>query len=130
MRTIREAAASERGETLLELLVAVVIMGIGLVAIVGGLVISIHVSDIHRKQATAGALVRNYAEAFETSVTNGTFTSCANASGVAVPGLPAGFTPTVESCAAEGTGLWLLKLKVSSSDGRAVESVALRLRRP
>lgn len=130
MRTL-EAAASERGETLLELLVAVVIMGIALVAIVGGLVISIHVSDIHRKQATAGTLVRNYAEAIENSVANGTFNSCADAPGVAVPGLPpAGFAPSVTSCGAEGDGLWLLEVKVSSSDGRAAESVALRVREP
>jgi prepilin-type N-terminal cleavage/methylation domain-containing protein len=128
MRTVRDAVASERGETLLELLVAVVIMSIALVAIVGGLVVSIHVSDIHRKQATAAALVRNYAEAFENAVTSGTFGSCADASGVAVPGLPAGFTPSVTSCGSEGDGLWLLEVKVSSSDGRASESIALRVR--
>ena len=129
MRTFREAVADERGETLLELLVALMIMSIALVAIVGGLVISIHVSDVHRKQATAGALVRNYAEAFENSVANNTFNSCGDASSVTVAGLPTGFEPSVTSCVADGD-LWLLEVKVSSSDGRAAESVALRLREP
>ena len=129
MRTWREAAASERGETLLELLVALMIMSIALVAIVGGLVISIHVSDIHRKQATAGALVRNYAEAFENSVTDNTFNSCGDASSVTVPDLPPGFDPKVTSCDLDGD-LWVLVVEVSSSDGRAAESVALRLREP
>jgi prepilin-type N-terminal cleavage/methylation domain-containing protein len=129
MRTVHDAVTSDRGETLLELLVAVVIMSIALVAIVGGLVVSIHVSDIHRKQATAGALVRNYAEAFENSVAINTFNSCGDASSVTVTGLPPGFEPSVTSCVADGD-LWLLEVKVSSSDGRAAESVALRLREP
>jgi Tfp pilus assembly protein PilV len=53
------------GETLVELLVTVIIMTIAVVAIVGGIAVSIRMSDIHRKQATAGADVRSYAEAIQ-----------------------------------------------------------------
>jgi type II secretory pathway pseudopilin PulG len=62
------APAADRGETLLELLVSVLIMGVAVVALVGGLGTAIRVSDIHRKQANAGAYVRSYAEAIETAV--------------------------------------------------------------
>ncbi|MDQ1740524.1 MAG: hypothetical protein QOE53_2176, partial [Pseudonocardiales bacterium] len=55
----------DRGETLLELLIALAIMSIAVVAIVGGLVAGIAMSDIHRKQSTAGAAVRDYAENVE-----------------------------------------------------------------
>src|SRR5262245_25805045 len=41
----------DRGETLIELLVAVLIMGTAVVAVVGGLGVAIMMSDIHRKQA-------------------------------------------------------------------------------
>jgi prepilin-type N-terminal cleavage/methylation domain-containing protein len=54
--------AHERGETLLELLIAVVILGITAVAVVGGLATGIKMSDVHRKQAVAGAAVRDAAE--------------------------------------------------------------------
>jgi hypothetical protein len=59
------------------LLVAVVIMGIAIVAVVGGISTSIMMSDIHHKQATAGASVRDYAEAIETFVAGGGYASCA-----------------------------------------------------
>jgi type II secretory pathway pseudopilin PulG len=61
-------APDDRGESLLELLVAVTIMGVAVVAMVGGIGTGILMSDIHRKQATAGAYVRDYAEAIENTV--------------------------------------------------------------
>jgi hypothetical protein len=51
--------ANDRGETLLEVLIAVVIIGVAIVAIIGGLVTSVLMSDVHRKQATAGSAVRD-----------------------------------------------------------------------
>jgi type II secretory pathway pseudopilin PulG len=58
----------DRGETLLELLIALTILGVAVVAVVGGLSAAIMLSDVHRKQATAGVAVRDYAEAVETAI--------------------------------------------------------------
>lgn len=63
MHTRLRPDSNDTGETLIELLMAIAIMGIAVVAIVGGIATSILMSDIHRKQASAGAFVRNYAEA-------------------------------------------------------------------
>src|SRR3954465_6657275 len=58
----------DRGETLLEILVALSIMGIAVAVIIGGIAASIRFTDIHRKQAAAGAYVRDFAENVEKSV--------------------------------------------------------------
>lgn len=71
---IRVSSSShDEGETLVELLMAVAIMGIAVIAIVGGIATTILMSDVHRKQATAGAYVRNYAEAVVDYVADGGF---------------------------------------------------------
>jgi Tfp pilus assembly protein PilV len=69
----------DRGETLIELLVAVMIMATAVVAIVGATATAIHLSDIHRKQARAGAYLRTAAETIETAVAGSPtgYVSCA-----------------------------------------------------
>ena len=134
----------ERGETLLELLIAVVIMGIAMVAIVGGLVTAILMSDIHRKQSTAGAAVRDYAERIETYVAGGNYVGCAPATAYA-PGtvgypVPSGFSTTATVAQTWNGSSWgtcsadnayqKISLTVSSADGRASEKLDLVLRRP
>lgn len=136
---------SDHGETLVEVLIAVAIMSIAVVAIIGGLVTSILVSDIHRKQATAGEAVRAYAEAIEGMVAGGGYVACASAASYASPpgfAVPAGHTKSVVAgsmrywnggwqagCAAD-TGLQQLTVQVASDDGRATESLVVVLRRP
>jgi type II secretory pathway pseudopilin PulG len=67
----------DRGETLVELLMTIVIMGIAVVSIVGGLVTAIQMSDVHRKQATSGAYAQDYAESVARYVAAGNYVPCA-----------------------------------------------------
>src|SRR5205807_937704 len=55
----------ERGDTLVEVLVAIVIVGVAFVAILGGMATSIVGSDIHRKQSTEETALASLAEAMK-----------------------------------------------------------------
>ncbi|HJP78864.1 MAG TPA: type II secretion system protein [Pseudonocardiaceae bacterium] len=136
---------NDRGETLLEVLVAVTIMAIAVVAIVGGIGTSILISDVHRKQATAGDAVRDYAETIENLVATGGYKPCGSTSDYTT--LAAGFAPPTgfqdsivsmrywssdawqASCGTD-TGLQQLTVRVASGDGRAAEQLVIVLRKP
>jgi type II secretory pathway pseudopilin PulG len=135
-----------RGETLIELLISMTILGITVVALVIGIGTSIVVSDTHRKEAVAGSAVRSYAEAIENSVdaASTSYGSCATpATYASTPGFtaPSGYTATVTavtywngtgfatSCAAD-LGVQRLALTVASADSRATERLVLVIRRP
>jgi type II secretory pathway pseudopilin PulG len=137
--------ANDQGETLIELIIAIAIMGIAVVAIVGGIGTSILMSDVHRKQATAGAYVRDYAEKVESYIAGTGYTSCAPASTYAPSTvgftLPSGGYGAAASAALSWTGsAWVacsadngyqkVTLTISTSDGRASESLNVILRRP
>jgi Tfp pilus assembly protein PilV len=142
------AEERERGESLLELLIAVVIVGITVIAVIGGLATSIAMSDIHRKQSTAGAYVRSYAEAIQNAVAvPGTYSaSCTTptyASGFSVGdsryGAPritkvsfwnGSSFPTTACDAATDVGVQQLTLEVASLDGRASEQLVIVVRKP
>lgn len=146
MVTFRTSQRSDRGETLIELVVAVAILGIGAVAILGGLMMSIRTSVIHRNDATGGAYVRSFAEAIQTDVDMNGYKSCANASsgyaGVAVPDLPAGYTRSVTAvqswngstwgaCTADGVQRLDLKVTTTGSAPLAAEEkLTVILRQP
>lgn len=130
----------DSGETLLELLVAISIMSIAVVAVVGGLTTALMMSDIHRKQATAGVALRNFAETIHRTVESGGYPAgCAALSVSFAP--PAGFSSSITkmsywtgsgwsgSCSAD-TGLRQLTLRVASSDSRAVEQLVIEVRKP
>jgi type II secretory pathway pseudopilin PulG len=68
----RTRGRGERGETLVELLVTVVIMGSAIVALVAGVATAVASSDTHRQDATAEGVVRSYAE----QVVNATYVDC------------------------------------------------------
>ncbi|HEU5270481.1 MAG TPA: type II secretion system protein [Jatrophihabitans sp.] len=137
--------SEERGETLIELLVALAILGIALVAVIGAFGASIAMSDVHRKQASAGAAVRNYAEQVAYYVADTGYTACAAPSAYAAGTVgytaPAGYTASPlsvrywsgsawsASCGSD-TGLQQLTVSVSSADTRAVEQVTVVLRKP
>lgn len=151
MGTPRIRVGSDRGESLVELLVAVAILGVAAVAILAGLQLSVQASDIHRKQTTGGAYVRSYAEAIADYVASSAshYVPCAGAGayGAATVGfagsLPSGYSATSSAalrvppdggaagtCAGNDTGVQQVSLTVSSGDGRASERLTVLLRRP
>lgn len=127
----RTVARDDRGESLLELIVSVAIMGVAVVAIVGGIGASIFMSDIHRKETTAGWLARNFAEQVAGNYrADGAYTF-ATPSGytASVTALKCwdGATFTTDHCPAD---LQQVTLTVTSNDDRASESVVVIARKP
>jgi hypothetical protein len=65
MRTGRAPAGArqaERGETLVEVLMTVTVIGVAFVAVFGALFTALRVSDYHRKTTSADVVLRNFAE--------------------------------------------------------------------
>lgn len=144
----------DRGETLIELLVALSILSVAGVAILTGVMLSVKTSDIHRKESTGGAYVRSFAEAIQNHVDQGAanYRKCAAAnvyrdavsSGAWRSELPAarfdleqaaaeiwtaaGWTTTC-SATTDG-GVQRVSLTVKAKDGRATERLTLILRQP
>ena len=56
---------SDRGESLLELLISVAILGIGIVALLSGMGVAATTSGLHRQQAVGATAVRGAAEALQ-----------------------------------------------------------------
>jgi prepilin-type N-terminal cleavage/methylation domain-containing protein len=98
-------ASGERGETLVEILVTVAIMGICFVAILLGVTTAYTATDTHRQESTAEGVLRSYAERIKDQ--NLTYIDCTSnpspgpaylaaaeaASGGLLP--VSGFTPSV-----------------------------------
>jgi type II secretory pathway pseudopilin PulG len=145
MHSRTHPGSNDDGETLIELVLAMAIMGIAVVAIVAGIATSILMSDIHRKQATAGAYVRNYAESVESYIAAGFFDATASPNyGSSTVGFtaPNGFSASVtslrcwndginqfSSCPASGA-VQLVTLNIASWDSRVSETLTLIVRKP
>jgi prepilin-type N-terminal cleavage/methylation domain-containing protein len=80
MSAHRAPQRSDRGETLVELLVAITILGIAGAAILAGMASSVQASTINRNQAGGGAYLRSGAEAVQRAVdASGKYASCGSA---------------------------------------------------
>lgn len=137
---------SDAGATLIEVLVALSILSIAAVAILAGVEMSIKTSDMHRKQSTGGAYVRNYAEAVQSYVADDNYVPCADAGAYAAAvigfDVPSGYTATQEAsvplrgdgsangCPGGDTGVQRVTLQVRSDDGRSTEELTIVLREP
>ncbi len=138
----RARVHGDAGFSLPEVLLTVVIVGIAFAAILGGMVTSIVVSDLHRKQAAADALVRSAAEALKDPAV--AYVDCAgpNAYRDALPAAPSGFAVQVSqvaywdgassdpmtfsgSCPSPDRGAQRITLVASSTDGRASETLEI-----
>jgi prepilin-type N-terminal cleavage/methylation domain-containing protein len=134
-------ADHQAGFTLVELLLAVAILGIGVLTVVGGMMTSIHVSDIGRRQAEGQTQLRTYAEA----VAGATYASCATSYTTSYVA-PSGYTAAMAVAYWDGTsafgtsapacvvatdkGLQKVTLTIAATDGRSSESVAIAKRTP
>lgn len=136
--------ADDRGETLIELLVAMLVMGTAVVAVVGGLGTAIMMSAIHRQQAVIAAKLSEYAAAVSNGVatTPGYVDCAAQATDFAAydPGSGYVLDPVrvsywdgsadfMPSCGTD-TGVQRVTLGIRTDDGRVDRSMDVILRRP
>ena len=142
----RTGRSQDRGESLIELLVAVMIMGTAVVAVVGGLGTAIMMSDIHRKQAAIAAHLKIFAANIDDAVaaTPTRYVDCGDRFAYPdyAPGAPydADITQVlywngsafVASCGGADSGVQRLTLRVWSvaGHGHADETVDLVIRKP
>ncbi|MGW4271960.1 type II secretion system protein [Streptomyces seoulensis] len=123
----------EEGETLVEVLVAVVLIGVAFVTVLGGIGTAIVSSVTQQKVTTADSVVRSAAE----KVVGDPYVSCAR--GYETPTPPAGYTVTVEveywdgvgafgrPCPTADTGVQKVTLTVRSTGPRPVRDVTLEV---
>lgn len=132
-------SAREAGSTLVEVLVAVVILGTAFAAILGGMSTSSIASDLHRKQATAETVLRSLAEWVKAQPYDDDCPAGYSTSGLRVPsGYEVAITgvqywsgdnpATFSSCLVD-RGLQLVSLQARSTDGRATEAVQVLKRK-
>jgi type II secretory pathway pseudopilin PulG len=144
-----QAAASERAESLIELIIAVLILGVALVGVGFCVSLSIKTSGIHRNQAVAGQYLYNYAEQLQSGYHPCSPTPAVTASAYLsdlTVGVPDGFNaPTVSiafwtdgtrfgpsnpaACPSTDPGLQQLTVTLTSKDLQVSESVVLAVRR-
>ncbi|MGB9376776.1 MAG: type II secretion system protein [Mycobacteriales bacterium] len=66
MRRWLRRAAADRGETLIESLVTISVLGIAITALLGAITLGVRTSVLHRKHTQAQAELRNWAEKVST----------------------------------------------------------------
>lgn len=131
---------TDEGFTLIEVLVAVTLLGVSVVAIVSGLMTGIIASDIDAKQATGETLLRSYAEATKQHVLTSYSPCAATYAPAFTPPAGYSFKPiTVQyrngaawssACPGGVNVVQRLTLEVSSADDRTQEVVHIVVRRP
>lgn len=88
---LRARASEEQGETLIEIMAAVVLMGTAVVAVLSGLFTAVVSSDLHKRQTRAASEVTNVVEA----ISNAQYQPCTTSVPTyasALPSLPSGYT--------------------------------------
>ncbi len=95
---MRTTMADERGDSLIEIIVAIVVIGLVVSAITAAISTSENGSVSHRQLVTGDAAMRNYAEAAKTAVrTSCTSSGATWSAAYPSPGLPPGYSVTALS---------------------------------
>ena len=118
---------ADGGETLIELLVSIVIMGIAGAAIIGSLLIAVDVSQMHKKHVEVQQYLRSWAETVSNNSADGGYVGCGDSAcflGL-TPAAVSGLTPSVESIECwTGTG-WVDPCPALSTTAGNVRRVKL-----
>jgi prepilin-type N-terminal cleavage/methylation domain-containing protein len=123
---MRERLASEAGMTLVEVLVALVILTTGVAGLTAGLGTLAVGSSRHRSAATADTIVRQQAEAIKLQVQNAPANSWCVASGTStVSGYSVQVSPQ-GTCVSATSTVQQIKLTASATRGQAQLFVTVR----
>jgi type II secretory pathway pseudopilin PulG len=129
------------GETLIEILISIAILGIVVVGLGAAIAFAVRASGIHRGQAQASQYLHNYAETLQSEYKPcAANPSAAYVADLAALGTPTGFSaPTVDVAAWNGTsfnagcsgpdlGLQRVTLTLTSTAGQGDESLVVVIR--
>jgi type II secretory pathway pseudopilin PulG len=133
------------GETLIEILLSITILGICVGGIGASIAFAVRASGIHRSQAVASQYLHNYAETLQSDYKTCTDTAAATASSYTaeLTAAPAGFAaPAVTiafwngtrfvtnggACLKPDPGLQRVTVTLASTDGHVNESLAVVIR--
>jgi prepilin-type N-terminal cleavage/methylation domain-containing protein len=136
---IRAGVVQERGDTLVEVMMAIAIAGIAVTGLLSGLATAINLSGTHRGQANAGVVLVSAAD----SVKSQTYVACPSVttssynptSGVTLPTGWSASNVTITavkswsgssfqaSCPATDQKLQLITVRAATPDGRSSEQV-------
>lgn len=128
----RRRSRGDRGESLVELLLAVAILGIAAVAILGGMLLGAKTSVLQRNQAEGGTYVRSFAEAVRAEVArSGRLRSCADTrtayAALPVAGMPAAYTPSVAEVSVWDGSAWVACTNAADAAAQPVQRLRLRV---
>lgn len=134
-RALPLSPEGESGLTLIELLITVLILGLAIVAILGGMVTMLSTSGLHRRQADVGSVVENAAEAVKSAA----YASCATS--YVTPASSQGDvnqalagtgslhirywngTAFVSTCPTPDQGLQMVPVTATSTDGSVTQTI-------
>lgn len=142
----RIRTVDDSGESLIELVATIAILGVCVVALGTGMALSVKISSIHRDQARAQAYLHNFAEAIQNQYTTCSGGAPPNYVSLASLTAPPGFaTPTAAvkfwdasaspasfttaACPVTDPGLQRVTLGLRSADGFVSESLVVVVRK-
>ena len=98
-REIGDSPRNDQGDTLVEIVITIGILGLVVASLLGGLVVSLGASTVHRSLANLDTVVRSFAEQSEREIElgpNGGYQDCAQVTGTSyVPQTPPPPTTTI-----------------------------------